>query len=88
MKDLEELVNACWDILSSVCLRKSESSVFSILQYMGKWIFNWPIQVKMIKIFFLFHLIIIIKSEVSTFSIVVTFFAWLCDWSVSIILTC
>ena len=79
---------ACMARLISTYLTNSpiDYLLFS-LQYMGLYVFNWPISVlgdwKDISTA---HVIIIIKSEVSTVPIGIIFFPWLCAWDVCYII--
>ena len=53
-------------ILSSVWVRLSIFSPLSIMQYVGLYVFSWPISLVMIERIYILCLIVIIKSEVWT----------------------
>ena len=73
--EILNFLNACQvQSVSSVCLRSSQFSQSSFMQYIGLYEFSVPISLMMIVRICVLYLIIIIKSEVSP----ICYCFWLC----------
>ena len=72
-------------ILANVCLRLSQFFQLYFTQYMGRFVFSWPISLATIVRICVFYLIIIIKSEVWTVS---HYFGWGHETMVCTLMSC